>query len=470
MTARDLNAAAMDRTFTETPDAGPSPADRVMRRKRVMSEQIDKLALTATSEGADLFDRMGEHVAEVLTLDNTKRATALAAIGKAASASPTQNTAEKPTADNPLRGLRHLGKVALIGRDRIIAKAREPINYVWQDIAVSGTIVLLAGGPSEGKTTLLFLLLAARATVGPPVELLGRELTPAPEGQWVVLIEGEHMEGSTCRKLLRSCELVDVSDHALDRVIIVARKAVRLGSPEWSDVVKLTAEGLVSDIAIDTIARVAPADADNEREQVAIFDQVAQAIEAAPIGKAPTIWACAHTRKSRSGGLEDVAGSAQRVGQADSVLMVAGEKVNGKTVSSTITFAKLREEPDVYPDPVTFAIVADGGQRSIRTTAGARPARPTTGADERPLETRIEEQLAGGPMTNNQLRIALGRNMDDLKEPISNLFSAKAIERVDVKKNGREWSALQLRRSTGRAPDPGLLRRAPDEHRTSTGR
>ncbi|HEY5375119.1 MAG TPA: AAA family ATPase, partial [Polyangiaceae bacterium] len=237
---------------------------------------------------------------------------------------------EEPTAAEPLRGLEYLGKVALVGRDRILELASTPVEYVWMDIAVAGTIVLIAGPPAEGKTTLLFLILAARMNPGEVVTLLGRAIQPAPPGQWVVLIEGEHSEASTGRKLVKSLKLLGLDDAALDRVVIVARKAVRLGSPEWTDVVRMVRAGLVSDIAIDTVARVAPADADNEREQVAVFDAVAQAIEAGPeSGPKPIVWAVAHTRKNNTNGeLADVSGSAQRTGQADTVLLIKGEKVD----------------------------------------------------------------------------------------------------------------------------------------------
>lgn len=352
---------------------------------------------------------------------------------------PDPPPVEGPTPQEPLRGLPLLARVALVGRDRILARAREPVAYVWQDIAPAGTIVVMAGGPSEGKTTLLFLLLAARANLGEPVSLLGRDVKPAPMDQWVVLIEGEHGEHSTSRKMVKSCALMGVNDLALTRVIAIARKAVKLGSPEWSEVEKMIAAGIVSDIAIDTVARVAPSDANNEQEQVAIFDTVAQAIERAPESKAPTAWAVAHTRKSGSGDLADVSGSFQRVGQADSVLLVKGKKKDGRTVSSTVTFAKLREDPEDYPQPVTWAIVPapDGGRALVLD--GEKPL------DDRPLEARIEEQLAGGPKTKNALASALGRSKSDLEEPISNLFSARRIRTVDVQVSGRPRKGFALR-------------------------
>lgn len=349
--------------------------------------------------------------------------------------------AEVPTALEPLRGLPALAAVALVGRDRILEIAHKPIAFVWRDIAVAATIIVLAGGPGEGKTTLLFLVLIARMNLGDPVDVLGRRVEPAPHGKWIVLIEGEHGETSAGRKLERSCELLGVHNIALQRIVLVARKAVRIGSAAWDDVTKLVAAGLVSDIALDTIARVAPADGNDEREQAAIFDIVAQTIDAAPSeADKPTAWVCAHTRKNATGGdLTDVSGSTQRTGQADTVLLVKGERVDGRTVSSTVTFAKLREEPDDFPTPVTFAIV--------RTPEGARrlDVGDAHGDDDAPLEVRIEHELAIAPRTKNWLATKLHRSKAHIEEAISILFAARHITTTTITTNGREFKAFALR-------------------------
>jgi AAA domain len=264
----------------------------------------------------------------------------------------------------PLDAYPFLSKVALLGADAILRKSAEPVLYIWQDIAVQGTIMVLAGGPGEGKTTLLFLFLAARLHQGDPKMLLGRPVMPANIGGFVVLIEGEHGEISTCRKLVKSCKIMGVEARiALERIIVIARKAVTIGSPEWRDIEKLITEGRVTDIAIDTIARVAPADANDEREQVAVFEQVAKAIERAPSeALKPTVVALAHTRKGGDrSSLESISGSTQRTGQADTVLGVEGKRNStGRIVSSKVTFMKLREEPDDYPEPVSFTVLEGG--------------------------------------------------------------------------------------------------------------
>lgn len=364
--------------------------------------------------------------------------------GRASTEAPPKTDAgktalEPPTATDPLRGLKHLGLVAVVGRDAILTFATMAVVYLWQDIAVAGTIVLIAGPPAEGKTTLLFLILAARMNTGEAVTLLGRHIEPAPTGQWLVIIEGEHSDASTARKLVKSLRLLGLDDSGLDRCIVVARKAVKLHSPEWLDVQKLVAAGLVSDIAVDTVARVAPADANDEREQVGIYDEIARTIELAPDDSPkPTAWLAAHTRKNgTSGGLEDVSGSAQRTGQADSVLLIKGEKIGGRTMSTTITFAKLREDPDQYPMPVTFSIDATGIRTTDAAVAGA--------ADDRPLEERVIDSLQAGPKTRNGLMQALKRSWHDIDEAIACLFEAKAIRTGSIRVRGRDFKTYELR-------------------------
>jgi AAA domain len=319
-----------------------------------------------------------------------------------------------------LRKRTSLDAVALVGRDAILNLARTPVEYVWQDIVVAGTVVLISGPPAEGKTTLLFLVLAARANKGGPVMMLERYVAPADHEKWVIIIEGEHGEASTARKLVKSLDLLAVDYAALDRVMIVARKAVQLDSPEWADVANLVAAGKVSDIALDTIARVAPADANDEREQVAIFDKLAATIERAPAGtEKPIVWVVAHNRKGGKGDdLSSVSGSAQRVGQADTVLMVEGTKVDGRTTSSKVTFAKIRETPDVYPMPVEFSIVPTGAGAAALTMNGAAPK------DTRPLTVRIVELLdRDGAQTKGAIKKAMGRSDGDVEAAISELFA-----------------------------------------------
>jgi hypothetical protein len=249
----------------------------------------------------------------------------------------------------------------VVGRDKIIELAERPIVWLWDFIATAGLTVLLAAGPGSGKTTLLFLLLAARANRGMPVSILGHVVAPAPSGKWMVVIENEHSDESAARILRRSCDLLGIGDEALEMIILVARGNVRIGAPAWMDVETLIAAGLVSDVAIDTLARCSPtADANSEQEQVEIFSLIANAIERAPSADTrPTVWVAAHTRKKGAGALtlEDVSGSTQRSGQADVVLLMDTERADGKVVSVKATFAKVREKcAEDWPEPVSYIV------------------------------------------------------------------------------------------------------------------
>jgi hypothetical protein len=342
-----------------------------------------------------------------------------------------------PTSDDPLRGLERLRKVAVVGAKTIRELANAPVLYIWEDIAIAGIIVVLAGKVGCGKTTLLFWILVARMNTGEPVKVLDRTVTPAPAGMFVVLIEGEHSERSASRKLVKMATvagIVDV-DAALERVIVVARKSVRIGSPEWQNVETLIAAGLVSDIALDTLARVAPADANSESEQVAIFDRVATAIDRAPSEETkPVCWVAAHQRKGEEDDLDSISGSHQRPGQADTVLIVRAERRDGRVLSSTVIFPKLREEPDLYPGPIEYTVSKD----SVIVIGASDD-------DDRPLEERIEEQLTLGPQTANRLATRLGRNDKDIQTAISALFAAHRITTTTVKVRGKPCRAFTVR-------------------------
>lgn len=373
------------------------------------------------------------------------------------------STLEGPTVGDPLRGLQHLPLVALVGRERMLQLARTPVEYLWQDIAVAGTVVLIAGPPSEGKTTLLFLVLACRLSSS-PTKLLERQILPGPADRYVVLIEGEHSEASTMRKMVKSLKLMQVDDIGLDRLIVIARKSVIVGSSEWCEIETMIAAGLVSDIGIDTLARVAPAEANDESQQVAIFNRLAGAIERAPSGAdRPTIWAVAHTRKGsaeKQTGLAEVSGSVQRVGQSDTVLLVRGEKVEGQTVSSRVTFEKLREDPDEYPKPFEFAIIKGlDGEPMFRN---APPKR-----DDRPLEVRVLEWLREAPQTKRAIRDKFGRSDSDVETVITNLFDARSITTVKSTVAGRKRTQFSAREEL--QPEHGTGARDSVEHGTSMG-
>lgn len=363
-----------------------------------------------------------------------------------------------PTAADPMQGLAILPGIVLRGRQAIIDEAAKPIEYVWHEIAVAGTVNLIAGPPAEGKTTLLFLLLACRMAPS-PMPFLGRMVVPSPVGKYVVLIEAEHSDGGTARKLIQSFETVNVSTDGLDKVLIIARKSVKIGDPAWNEVAYLVSLGLVSDIAIDTLARASSADSNNEEAQAEIFETIAMTIERATNAPdRPTVWLVAHTRKNdKTGGLGDVSGSTQRTGQSDTVIMVNGTKLeSGETTKSTVTFPKLREPPDIYPKPATFSVLrAPDGRRylSADTCTAAELA-------AKPLEELIWDQLTE-PRTKKDLAERLKRSYEDIADAVNNLFSASRLQGAQVKyANGRSYKGIARRaeNASGPASGPGVQR------------
>ena len=356
-----------------------------------------------------------------------------------------------PTRVEPLRGLPDLAKVAVVGRERIRELADRPIVWIWDYVATAGLTVLLAAGPGGGKTTLLLLLIVARLNKGEPVSVLGRAVAPAPDGKYVVVIENEHSDESSARMLIRSCTLLHVEDTALDRVILVARGSVRIGSPAWEDVERLIAAALVSDVMLDTLARCTSAgDSNDEQDQVQVFDRIAKAIELAPTAAdRPTFWIGAHTRKSEGTvpSMNDVSGSTQRAGQSDVVICMGAKLTDGCVSSVSVHFRKVREkDADDWPRPVEYAV---SRARGIEILDGKTE-------DKRPLETQILELLEreGKPMTKSGIADRLGRSRADVQVAVDTLFKAgDRLEGALVKaSNGREYPAIQLKHP--RTPGP----------------
>jgi hypothetical protein len=365
-----------------------------------------------------------------------------------------------PTAQDPLFGLHHLTRVAVVGREAILALADRPIVWTWDSVATAGLTILLAAGPGSGKTTLLAMLVVARANQGQPVSVLGRLVSPAPRGTFLVFVENEHSDESAARILRKACDQLGVSYDALDRIILVARGSVRIGSAVWGDVERLIAVGLVGDVVLDTLARCTPSassDANDEQEQGAVFERISQAIELAPMPEArPMCWVAAHTRKCDGiPTLNDVGGSTQRAGQPDVVLLMGANRSAQRVRSVTVVFGKVREkDAEDWPAPVEY-VVTKAGVELLDAPAG----------DDRPLEERIVCQLARGPQTKTALATALARSRADLEEPISNLFAAHQIAKTTVKLKGRTWPAFEARNGTGQSPG-----RVPQADDTGGGR
>jgi hypothetical protein len=207
----------------------------------------------------------------------------------------------------------------------------------------------------------------------------------------------------------------------------------------WKDVAALIQRGLVSDVVLDTLARVTPAgDSNDETDQVTVFDDIARTIELAPSPEdRPIFWVAAHLRKTDGvPTLNDVSGSTQRAGQADVVLLMGANRAGQKVKSVTCAFGKVREkDPDDWPSPVEYVVGKNG------VTVVDAPEE-----DERPLKEQIVSRLElGVPLTKNAMKTKLSRSADDIENAITELFKERRIDKTSVRKAGREFFAYILR-------------------------
>lgn len=220
-----------------------------------------------------------------------------------------------------------------------------PVEWVWDQIVPAGGTCLIGAGPGAGKTTLAFLLMAARAqtVVG---EVLGRSVNPAPAGQYVVIVENEHSPRSAARRMLRAMRLQELKP-PLPRTLIVCREPTFVGDPGWGLVESAVKDGLVSDIVLDTIASSTTEEANDEQAQILLFKRFKKIQLSSP--HKLTLWILAHTRKAEPPyTMADISGSTQRTAQADVVLIATPNRdpESRRIKSVTIQFEKLREEPD----------------------------------------------------------------------------------------------------------------------------
>jgi hypothetical protein len=323
-----------------------------------------------------------------------------------------------------------LAKVALCGAAEILAASLTPPAWAWQGVANEGGITMLAGPPSGGKTTLACCLLLLRASIEGGM-LLGRYVRPMRPGRIAVLIEAEHSGPSISRKLVRTCRLLGLPESTLDRIVIVARKGVEYGDLRWAELEALVKLGIVSDAMLDTLARVAPLDANDEKVQTMLFSALGALLEASLPEAA--IWLVAHTRKPHKSDDEptiaDVSGATARTGQCDSVALVLSNKLDGKSVSSTIHWPKIREAED-HVAPVTYAIsrgkieIIKAAPREPKSKAQAQPH------DSKDLEAAILAADREQPgLSANKLAKEIGGRHETVMAVIGTLRTEGRISR-----------------------------------------
>jgi hypothetical protein len=183
----------------------------------------------------------------------------------------------------------------------------------------------------------------------------------------------------------------------------------------------MIAAGLVSDIILDTLARVGLGDANEERAQVEVFNAINAAIEAAPTPETrPIVWVAAHVRKSGEGlpSIDDISGSTQRAGAADVIITSCAYRDEGGNVSHVkVGFPKWREKnAEDRLDPVAF----EQSRSSYRLLDAPEPS-------TKPLPDLIVDLLARErrSMSRNKIATCLGRNKADVGVALKTLKGEK---------------------------------------------
>lgn len=327
--------------------------------------------------------------------------------------------------------------VARVGFDAIEATAAEPISWAWEGVCTDEHHVEIAGPSYSGKTTLAFLLAAARAHVGPPVCVLGRKVTPTNGGRFVLVIEEENSLRSSRGKLHASCEMLGIDPReTMDRIILIGRSGIRVGGNDdkWRALHELASEGHIGCTFLDSRARIFPGESNREEHQALAGREITSLINAS----CAEVYVISHTRKGAADSLDDVSGSHQRAAAADVVLLVTAERAEGKVLASKVVFAKLRDGDDEHPAPVTFAIAKNSdGRWQCAVDDEVRPI-----ADEAPHARVLAFLLTNGEQTKNQIREALAMNAKTLETALTVLFAEKKIAKRAKVVRGRSFDAF----------------------------
>ncbi|HVU01655.1 MAG TPA: AAA family ATPase [Polyangiaceae bacterium] len=359
--------------------------------------------------------------------------------------------AQPPRPADPLAKMATLRKHALVGSDDLLAED-EPAEWIWQGVVQAHDHVELSGPSYSGKTTAAFLIAAAMANPGEPIELFGRLIAPMAAGRRALVVSVENSVSSAKRKLRESVEMLGLPvAETLDRVILIARGAPihahlvgRDDTGLWAESVALARTGAIGLTVLDSRARVlTAADSRDETEAAQAQAAIHQMTEASG---APVL-VVSHTRKGQNGqrgdlSLEDVSGSLQRAAGADVVLLASADRNPDGSIGSTrLVVAKRRDDGgEEHPLPMTFAILrAAGGRPMLSAESAPRP-------EDQPTHERVFELLrAGGHRSKAEMREALNLSGASLEKALSVLFAAKRIVTTDQTIHGRRRTKFGVR-------------------------
>jgi energy-coupling factor transporter ATP-binding protein EcfA2 len=342
---------------------------------------------------------------------------------------------------------------ALIGA-AIQLEAARPVEYLWDGIVTPGNIVIIGGPPGDGKSTALMLMaMARRNTTGEPIQIFGRAMKPAAPDRWIVIVENEQGAGLTSRQLVQSCEMLGPPAAVmLERVIMLARKEVTIGSPTWQEVSAMTRAGLVDSVWVDSLARTATGtDSNDADDQAAVFGGLQGLLESSPHEAKPTLWLLGHTRKPKPHArdtltLADLAGSVQRAAQIDVGILLRAERDEWDQVTCTVmTFPKVRDRGDEPIPGCTLTIKRHSGRRTVEWSSPRARAEDEGGMT---APDKVCELLrAGGDRTENEIAKMLGMGKPAVARAIGVLLATKRIRKRQKPVRGKMQNVFTAQKS-----------------------
>jgi hypothetical protein len=356
---------------------------------------------------------------------------------------------------------------AIIGYENSRQILAEPIAWVWDRVIAAHHAVEICGPSYTGKSTLTFLLAAARANpTGRAVQVLGRAVEPMAAGRFVVVANEENGRQSAVAKIDAAIEMLGLpARETWDRIMLLSRARVRaheatgdeVRNPSkgdaWAALLHAAHEGTIDLVVLDTRARIF-AGFGNPKDEDAQAKAAAAIVELIEATGAPVL-VVSHTRKGAAEEIEDVSGSAQRGGGADTILMLTAEREGGKVLSSKVTFLKLRDGIDDHPEPVTFSTAkGDDGRWRVALDASAKP-------EDSPLHERIYQLVLLEELTQRQIRERLKVGGDRCKLAVDLLKTEKRIKFRKTKIAGRDgWLIRATGGNAALLKDVGIVKSA----------
>jgi hypothetical protein len=324
---------------------------------------------------------------------------------------------------------------AITGYEASRAVLAEPTVFLWDEVIASDSVVELAGKSATGKSTLAFMLAVAGANpTSEPVSLFGRKVNPIARGKRVLTVNEENGRKSAVKAIDKAIEIFGLPpEETWERIWLFARAGIKGRGRSWDELVAAARRGEIGMSVFDTRARIFRCfgPSKDEETQAAVAEAVQDFVSAS--GGAALV--VSHATKAGEGNdIEDIAGSAQRGAAADVILMVSADRKQGRVLSSTLTFAKLRDGDEV-PSPVTYSTARGEGGKWVLAHGEAAPKDDGVAPTERVHELLV----AKGEKTKTEIATELHMSDKSVQLAIDVL---KGGERLHIRKgvtpNGRK--------------------------------